>query len=124
VINLCKRTDADVYCATADRFRDYESIPPEISVRSRRIRGGRDGRVRFELSKISSVSLRITRGSRVIEARPFGTVGYGKRTFGWEDVPRRAGEYTVQLSATDLAGNSASTERTIEVLKPKRKRRP
>jgi len=124
VVNLCKRTGAEVYCSTADRFREYESTPPEITVGSRRIRGGRDGRVRFKLSKISNVSLRITRGSRVIESRPFGTVGYGKRTFGWEDVPRRAGEYTVRLDATDLAGNSASTEQVVEVLKPKRKRRP
>jgi hypothetical protein len=121
--NLCRRTEAEVYCSTAERFVEYERVPPEIDVRGRTLRGGRDGRVAFELSKISSVSLRITRGDSVVEARPFGNVGYGERTFGWE-VPRRAGEYTVELSATDLTGNSASDTATVRVLRPKRKPRP
>ncbi|MGH2949504.1 MAG: D-glucuronyl C5-epimerase family protein, partial [Solirubrobacteraceae bacterium] len=119
VRNLCKRTDVEVYCSTARRFQEYKSEPPEITVRGRRLRGGRPGRVRFELSKISSVSLRITRGDSVVEARPFGNVGYGERSFGW-DVPRRRGEYEVELTATDLAGNTASDVATVRVLKPKR----
>jgi hypothetical protein len=80
--------------------------------------------VAFELSKISTVSLKITRGTKVVEARPFGVVGYGKRTFGW-DVPRRRGAYTVELAVRDLAGNPASARAVVTVLKPKRKtRRP
>jgi hypothetical protein len=62
-------------------------------------------------------------GERTVEARPFGAVAYGNRTFGWK-VPRRAGTYTVVLSATDLAGNSASDMTTVRVLKPKKKKRP
>ena len=46
-----------------------------------------------------------------------------KYTFGWK-VPRRAGTYTVVLSATDLAGNTASDTTTVRVLKPKKKKRP
>jgi hypothetical protein len=88
-------------------------------VRPRRLRGGRPGRVRFELSKISNVTLRITRGDSLVESRPFGVVGYGKRTFGW-DVPRRRGRYIVELAVRDLAGNTASTTATVEVLRPKR----
>jgi hypothetical protein len=74
--------------------------------------------VHFELSKISSVDLRITRGDTVVEARPFGLVGHGSRSFGW-DVPRRRGTYTVQLTARDLAGNTASDTDTVTVLKPR-----
>jgi hypothetical protein len=121
VRNLCVRTDAAVYCDTAQHFLDYESIPPAITVRGRKLRGGSYGRVRFELSKLSSVSLTITRGSRVVESRAFGTVGYGKRTFGW-DVPRRRGRYTVELRATDPAGNVASDTATVRVLRAKRAR--
>jgi D-glucuronyl C5-epimerase-like protein len=121
--NLCRRTAADVYCSTADRFLEYKAQPPVIDVREKTLRGGRDGRVRFTLSKISSVSLRITRGDSVVEARPFGNVGYGSRSFAWDDVPRRAGEYTVELSATDLTGNTASDSATVRVLRPKRGRR-
>jgi hypothetical protein len=117
--NLCTRTKTDVYCATAERFVQYKSQPPVVAVRPRTLRGGRAGRVRFTLSKVSNVSLQIRRGGKLVEARPFGAVGYGTRSFGW-DVPRRAGEYTVQLSVRDLAGNAAATTATVKVLKPKR----
>jgi hypothetical protein len=123
VENLCKRTEAEVYCATAERFTEYKSTPPEIDVVSRRVRGGADGRVKFRLSKISNVSLRITRGERVVQSRDFGRVGYGRRSFAWYDVPRRRGSYNVTLRATDLAGNSGSTTEQVEVLKPKRRKR-
>jgi hypothetical protein len=101
----------------------YKSQPPVVTVKPRRLRGGRPGRVAFELSKISNVSLRITRGTRVVEERPFGVVGYGRRTFGW-DVPRRRGDYTVELAVRDLAGNPASASAVVTVLKPKRTARP
>jgi hypothetical protein len=112
-----------VYCTTAENFVAYKSQPPAILVKPKRLRGGKPGRVAFELSKISNVTLKITRGSKVVEARPFGVVGYGKRTFGW-DVPRRRGDYTVQLDVRDLAGNPASAQAVVTVLKPKRKKRP
>jgi hypothetical protein len=120
---LCSRTDREVYCTTAANFVTYKSQPPVVEVKPRRLRGGKPGRVAFELSKISSVNLRITRGSRVVESRPFGVVGYGKRTFGW-DVPRRRGDYTVELAVRDLAGNEATARAVVTVLKPKRKQRP
>jgi hypothetical protein len=118
---LCRRTQVEVYCSTAQRFVDYKSQPPVIDVRPGRLRGGRPGRVKFTLSKISSVDLRITRGEKVVEARPFGAVGYGSRSFGW-DVPRRAGTYTVQLTARDLTGHTASDVDAVTVLRPKKKR--
>ena len=33
-----------------------------------------------------------------------GTVGRGTRTVSWK-VPRKRGDYTVRIDATDLAGN-------------------
>ena len=120
--NLCERTDTEVYCTTAENFVAYKTQPPAVLVNARRLRGGKPGRVAFELSKISNVTLTITRGSKVVESRPFGVVGYGKRTFGW-DVPRRRGDYTVQLDVRDLAGNPAAAQGVVTVLKPKRKPR-
>jgi hypothetical protein len=120
---LCSRTDHEVYCTTAANFVTYKSQPPVLEVEPARLRGGKPGRVGFELSKISSLNLRILRGSTVVEARPFGVIGYGKRTFGW-DVPRRRGAYTVELTARDLVGNPATARAVVEVLKPKRKKRP
>jgi D-glucuronyl C5-epimerase C-terminus len=120
---LCSRTGQDVYCTTAANFVSYKSQPPVVSVEPRRLRGGKPGRVAFELSKISSVSLLITRGTQVVEERPFGVIGYGRRTFGW-DVPRRRGAYTVELAVRDLVGNPASASAVVTVLKPKRPKRP
>jgi hypothetical protein len=120
---LCKRTKVAVYCTTAEHFVAYKSVPPILELQSKTLRGGKYGRVRFELSKISNVTLTITRAGRVVERRPFGAVGYGKRTFGWE-VPRKRGTYDVQLAATDLAGNSTADATTVRVLKPKKKKRP
>jgi hypothetical protein len=117
--NLCKRTGVDVYCTTADHFVAYKSVAPILTVQSKTLRGGKYGRVPFELSKISDVTLRITRNGKLVESRPFGAVGYGKRTFGWQ-VPRRRGTYDVELLATDLAGNATSGATTVRVLKPKK----
>jgi hypothetical protein len=119
--NLCKRTVVDVYCTTSDHFVAYKSVPPILTVHSTTLRGGKPGRVRFELSKISNVTLTITRNGKVVESRPFGAVGYGKRTFGWQ-VPRKRGTYDVALAATDLAGNATSDATTVRVLKPKKRR--
>jgi D-glucuronyl C5-epimerase C-terminus len=114
---LCRRTDIAVYCDTEQRFAEYETQPPAVSVSPRRLRAARPGRVRFEISKISNVSLRITRGDTLVESRPFGIVGYGKRTFGW-DVPKRRGGYTVELVARDLNGHVATDTAAIEVYRP------
>jgi hypothetical protein len=120
--NLCKRTSVDVYCTAAEHFVAYKSVPPVLTVHSKTLRGGRYGRVRFELSKISDVTLTITRNGKVVESRPFGAKGSSRPTFGWH-VPRRKGTYDVQLRATDLAGNSSDDATTVRVLKPKKKKR-
>jgi hypothetical protein len=49
-----------------------------------------------------------------------GTIGRGTRTVSWT-VPRKPGTYTVRIDATDLAGNAASIEEPVEVLRPKRR---
>jgi hypothetical protein len=48
-----------------------------------------------------------------------GVVGRGTRTVSWS-VPRKRGVYTVRIAATDLAGNDASVEDTVEVVGRKR----
>jgi D-glucuronyl C5-epimerase-like protein len=121
--NLCDRTGTAVYCTTAEHFETYKTVPPVLELAPKRLRGGKYGRVPFELSKISTISLQISRGARTVETRPFGAVGYGKRTFGWQ-VPRKPGKYEVVLTARDLAGNITADSTTVTVLKPKRHKRP
>ncbi len=120
--SLCNRTDSEVYCGAEDRFTAYLSVPPEVELRSRRLRGGTYSRIKMSLSKISGVTLRITRGDALVHTRYVGTLSRGPHTLGWQ-VPRRAGTYTVTLAARDLAGNPASASGDVEVLKPRKKKR-
>lgn len=119
--SLCQRTSTPVYCETRDNFTGYLSEKPELELRTTRLRAGRTGRVRFRLSKISRVSMRVARDDRVVHAGPATLVGHGDRTLQWRP-PRRPGTYDVQLSAVDLAGNASSAIGTIQVTRPPRKR--
>jgi D-glucuronyl C5-epimerase C-terminus len=115
---LCNRTAEDVYCTAEEHFTDYLGTPPEIEVRTEKLRGGRYGRIALDLSKLSGVTLQIQRGSQLVHARYVGALSYGHHTLGWQ-VPRKPGEYTVELTARDLAGNPTTTTSTVEVLPPR-----
>lgn len=119
--SLCERTATPVYCDTGARFDQYLLEPPVLEVVSEKVRGGTVTPLRFRLSKISRVSVVVERGDDVVFSRA-AVISGGGRSFVWS-VPRRRGEYVVKLSATDLAGNSARIEDTVEVLKPRRRKR-
>jgi hypothetical protein len=93
-----------------------------MELRTRRLRGGRYGYIKLDLSKISNVTLRISRGGETVHSRYVGTLGGGRRELGWQ-APRRAGVYTVELTARDLAGNPAGESGDVQVLKPRKKKR-
>jgi len=120
---LCDRTGAPVYCDAELHFTTYLTVPPALALRTTRVRGGTATTLKFSLSKISRTSLSVTApdGARVLSVSA-GTVGRGTRTVSWT-VPRKRGTYTVRLDATDLAGNTASVEEPVEVLKPKRRKK-
>ena len=120
--SLCDRTAQPVYCDTAQRFTDYLGIPPESSFTTRRLRGGTYSRLRLDLSKISALSLRIERARRARALALRRDAGARARSLGWA-VPRRPGDYTVTLTARDLAGNPATVEGIVEVLKPRKRGR-
>ncbi len=121
--SLCDRTAEPVYCTAESHFTEYLTTPPELRLRTTRARGGTTGTLRFSLSKISSVAVRVTAPSgRTVLSTSAGVLGRGTRSIAWR-VPRRAGEYTLRVAATDLAGNAASTDGPVDVLEPKRRRR-
>jgi hypothetical protein len=120
--SLCNRTKSDVYCGAEGRFTTYLSTPPEVELDSKRLRGGTYGRIKMSLDKISGVTLRITRGEKLVHTRFVGSLSRGPHTLGWA-VPRRAGSYTVTLAARDLAGNPATATGDVKVLKPRKKKR-
>ena len=124
VAGLCDRTGIDTYCSAESHFTAYLTAPPGLAVRTRRVRGGTTTTLKFSLTKISraTVTVRAPDGRTVLSAAA-GVVGRGTRTVGWQ-VPRKRGIYTVRVDAVDLAGNAASAEGPVEVLKPKRRKRP
>jgi hypothetical protein len=116
---LCERTGTPVYCETGDRFGSYLHEPPVLEIVSERVRGGTVAPLRFRVSKISRVLVRVAKGDRLVYSRSALMSG-GARSFAWA-VPRKKGEYAVRVTATDLAGNTSSVKETVEVLKPKKR---
>jgi hypothetical protein len=116
LVQLCARTAAVEYCSAGQHFTNYLKIPPVVSVLPRTFRAKKTGKLRFKLSKISRVSVRVTRGTDVVLTRDAGTLGRGTRSLPWL-APKRAGAYSVTVSATDLAGNAATAAGQVEVSK-------
>ena len=120
--SMCTRTEDPVYCDTELRFAQYELEAPQLSLVTTSLRGGTEGKLRLRLSKIARVGLRVKRAGRVVSIRPAVVVGHGTPFLRWP-VPRKAGEYDVELTAVDLAGNVGTAAGTLEVLKPKKRKR-
>jgi hypothetical protein len=102
-----------IYCATAQHFHEYMHQKPAISLLSRALAPGTRAGVRVSLSKISTVTLTVRRGSSVIWTNT-ATVERGSPRLLWI-TPRRAGSYSITLKAVDLAGNSAAANGTVEL---------
>lgn len=97
---LCERTQVAVYCDTAERFTRYLLEHPRVELMRRGpARAGRPARIRFRLSKLSRVSLRITAGPRTLYFRRL-VLGHGVRRFAW--TPGAPGLYRLRLEAADL----------------------
>ncbi len=107
--------DAAPYCSAAQRWTSYLSQSPVVKLVSRRVRAGKPAALRFTLSKPSYVKLAVVRDGRtftVLSAR----LGSGRRSLRWAK-PQAGEAFVVQVRATDLAGNVATTKGELEVLK-------
>jgi hypothetical protein len=111
---LCQRTGDPVFCTATAHFTDYLTIPPTLQVLPTQLRAGAIGRLRFRLSKISRVSVRLLRGTRVVQSATLGTYYRGTKRIRWR-APRRPGAYQLQVLATDLAGNDGSASGVVPV---------
>jgi hypothetical protein len=103
----------EVYCTTAKRFTADLSTPPAVALISTSLRGGSRAGVQFSLSKISTVSMTVRQGSRVVWTNS-ATVERGRPRLLWV-TPSSGGTFSVTLTATDLAGNFATANGTIVV---------
>jgi D-glucuronyl C5-epimerase C-terminus len=110
---LCARTAAPVYCTTAKHFQADLTTPPALSLLTVRARVHRPTSIRFRLSKVAHVGIVVLAGS----STAYATSATFDRGAGAFSIPplRRAGLYTVHLSATDLAGNFNRIVGTVSV---------
>jgi D-glucuronyl C5-epimerase C-terminus len=118
---LCKRTAQAPFCSTQAHFKTYLAEPPVLTLRTARVRGGVPRKLRFSLSKISRVTVSVSRGGRVVASRAGVPLGRGRQSVELT-LPARAGTYRVALSAVDLAGNPGRAQGAVEVLTPKKRR--
>lgn len=134
--NLCERTRRglplpapeaaaiagdEVYCETAERFREYMHEKPAISLLSHTLPAGARAGVQMRLSKVSRVTLSVRRGGSLIWSNT-ATVSAGTPRLLWP-TPHGAGSYSITLQAVDLAGNSSSTSGTVRLRPPPPRRR-
>ena len=103
----------EIYCATAQRFTADLTTPPAISLLTHSLRGGSRAGVRMSLSKVSTVTLTVRQGSRVVWSNR-ASVEHGRPRLLWV-TPSGGGTFNVTLTATDLAGNFATANGTIVV---------
>ncbi len=102
-----------IYCTTAQRFTADLQTPPAISLLSKTLPGGARAGVQLSLSKISTVRLTVRQGSRVVWTNG-ATLERGKPRLLWL-TPTKGGTFSVELTATDLAGNFSTASGTVVV---------
>ena len=102
-----------IYCSTAQSFTEDLTTPPAVELLSRTLPGGARAGVEISLSKISTVTLTVHRGSRTVWSVR-ATVPAGHPKLLWV-TPTAGGSYSVTLTASDLAGNFATAQGTIQL---------
>jgi hypothetical protein len=98
--SMCTRRLGPLYCDYAERYRGYQVDPPEL-VYSGPAAAVADEptAIRFNVSKLSAVEVKVLRGSRVVFSRT-ATFRRGDGSFSFR--PGAPGLLTVQLAAKEL----------------------
>src|SRR3954469_5971748 len=90
---LCKRTAAVQYCSAEQHFTQYLTTPPVLSVLPRTLVAKQSGKLRFKLSKISRITVKVSRGTTVVATMAPGVLGRGTKTLTWT-APKKTGAYS------------------------------
>ena len=110
--SLCDRTGSRVYCDTRRQLQPRTSRRTRASGRHPlAARRASAGTLRFRLSKISRVSLSLRRGGKVVYSYTGDARATG-RAASRVTPPKKAREYDVRITATDLAGNTGVVHAT------------
>ena len=116
LVELCKRTAATEYCSAHEHFTTYLTEPPAVEVLPRTLRPNKSGMLRFKISKIARVTVRVSKGETTVALINPGVLGRGTKSLAWT-APKRSGDYTLTVTATDLAGNAATGAGEVNIKK-------
>jgi hypothetical protein len=110
---LCKMTATPLYCTTASHFQTYLTTPPVLTQLSFRGKARKSTKLRFQLSKYSRVGITVSDGSST-KFLTSASFPYGVQSFS---VPalKHPGDYSVVLTARDLAGNFTRVIGTLSI---------
>jgi D-glucuronyl C5-epimerase C-terminus len=111
---LCTRTQAPVYCTTAQHFTAYLTTPPALQLLTQHVRKGKASSISFRLSKVSQVGIVVIGPGGNTLFSTSASFAYGTRSFAIPALKHK-GAYTIHLAATDLAGNFNRIVGTIQV---------
>jgi D-glucuronyl C5-epimerase C-terminus len=117
--DMCERTDRRTYCDAEARFARYEREPTRIGIAPlERLRAKRTTTVRFRISKISSVKVRLYGRKGLAFSREM-TLPYGTHQVGW--TPPGRGRYQLRIEAQGPSGPVGVKARSFRVALPKPK---
>ena len=89
---LCKRTAAEQYCSANAALHRVPDGAAGGRGPAAHARPKKSGKLRFKLSKISRVSVRITQGTKLIATINPGVLYRGTKTLAWT-APKKSGDY-------------------------------
>jgi hypothetical protein len=126
---MCARTDHRVYCDAGARFARYEQEPTRIGIAPlRRLRARSAASVRFSLSKVSTVKVRVRSPERLVLSRDL-ELPHGSHRLEW--TPPARGHFELRIEAQGPSGPLGVAAHSFRVAlpepkpkKPARKRDP
>ena len=117
--DMCERTDRRTYCDAERRFARYEREPTRIGIAPlERLRARHSTAVRFRISKISTVKVRLYGRKGLAFSRDM-TLPYGVHQVGW--TPPARGRYRLLIEAQGPSGPVGVKARAFRVVLPKPK---
>jgi hypothetical protein len=122
--DMCGQTLRRIYCTARDRFARYEREPTRIGIAPlRKLRARHTTLVRFSLSKVSSVTVRVL-GKHEETITSGLQLPHGAHAIAW--TPPSRGRFKVRISAQGPSGPLGVATRRVHVVlpKPKPKRKP
>jgi len=114
--NLCDRVRKRSYCSAGKRFKRYEREPTRIGIPPlRKVRWDRTQTIRFTISKISKVKVRVW-GSRGMSLSRDLDLARGRHSVSWK--PPGRGRYRLRIEAQGPSGPLGVATRSIRVTQP------